>query len=121
MFKHRREEPENVEFQNDCDEVIDIIDIESVSGDVEEESENDKSEMHVNENESINETFHNPSQTINNTVENKFNCEKCDYYAATKSDLVNHKKEAHNWCTFRFSNFIDQDNLKDHILANHTE
>ena len=71
--------------------------------------------------QSINETFHNPSQTINNTVENKFNWEKCDYYAATKPKLFNHKKEVHNRCTFCFSNFSDQDNLKDCILANHTE
>ena len=119
MFKHRREQPENVEFQNDCDEVIDIIDIESVSGDVEEDSENDESELHVDE--ITNETFYNPSQTINTNVENKLKCAKCDYNAATKPDLVNHKKEAHNWCTFCFSTFSNQDELKDHILANHTE
>jgi hypothetical protein len=66
MFKHRitQEEQENIESYDVNNEVVDIIDIESVSGEAVEELENEESEMCPNE--SVNKTFHNPSQ-IDNT------------------------------------------------------
>ena len=117
MFKHRKKEElhENIEL---FDEVIDIIEVESDSDEIEEDIENDRSELNVND--SINKTFQNPSQESTPSGK-KFNCEKCDFEATTKSDLVSHKKENHNWCPLCFSNFNSQDKLKDHIQNNHTE
>ena len=69
----------------------------------------------------MNETFQNPSQENNTPCGILFKCEKCDYATTTKANIVNHKKETHNWCRFCFSSFNSQDQLKDHILKNHTE
>ena len=114
-----QEQDENVESNDECNEVIDIIDVESESGEIYEENVNDTSEINVNEN--INKTFHNPSQEDITPHGNSFKCEKCDFEAKTKPDLVNLKKETHSWCPFCFSSFNSQDNLTEHILTNHTE
>ena len=121
MFKHtkRKEQDENVESNDECNEVIDILNVESESGEIDEENVDDTSEINLNDN--INKTFHNPSQEDITPHGNSFKCEKCDFEARTKPDLVNHKKETHNWCPFCFSSFNSQDNLTDHILTNHTE
>ena len=121
MFKHRitQEEQENIESYDVNNEVVDIIDIESVSGEAVEELENEESEMCPNE--SVNKTFHNPSQIDNTFSREDFMCEKCDFHSKRKQDLVKHKSETHNWCMLCFSSFNSQDKLKDHILTNHTE
>ena len=91
MFKHtkRKEQDGNVESNDECNEVIDIIDVESEGGEIDEENVNDTSEINVNDNK--NKTFHNPSQEDITPHGNSFKCEKCDFEARTKSDLVNHK------------------------------
>lgn len=112
MFKHGKVpiENENIDPNDICDEVIDIIEIES---ETEEARENEKSEMCENDSD---KTFHNPSQE-DNTL--KFKCNKCDFESATKPDLVKHKTEIHNWCIHCFSSFDSQDKLKEHIFVNH--
>ena len=117
MFKHRKEpkEHEHINHNNKSDEVIDIIEIES---EAEGETENNESEMCEN---SSDKTFHNPSQEHNNLCGKFFKCNKCDFEAATKPELVQHKTEIHQWCIHCFSSFNTQDKLKDHILTNHKE
>ena len=103
MFKHRKKEdhPENVLENMD---VIDIIEAESDCGDVveeiddETEIENDADEM--NENESVNKTFLNPSQEDIISNESIFKCLQCDFKTATKGDIVEHKRESHKAALF---------------------
>ena len=97
--------------------MIDIIDVESDSVEIEEEYATDLSEIDLKD--SINKTFNNPSQE--NTPCGNLFCEKCEFEAKTKTDLKNHKKETHNWCPFCFSSFNCQDKLNDHINNDHTE
>ena len=119
MFQHRKAqgEQEGIESYDVHHEIVDIIEIES--DEVEEELYNDESEMCLND--SVNKTFHNPSQADNTLSGKIIICEKCDFQATTKSDLVNHKSEAHNWCLLCYSSFNSQDKLKDHIHTNHTK
>ena len=86
---------------------IDIIDVVYYDEEIENEDAN----------ESVNMTFSSHSQPNNTT----FKCEKCDFEAERKSDIMNHKKEYHNWCLICFSTFSSQDKLKEHNLKNHNE
>ena len=86
-------------------------------GDSEDEIENEATETTVND--CINGTFLNPSQTENPPQEKMFNYEKCNYKADRKIELMDHKKEKHNWCNFCFSSFNSKENLKEHIIENH--
>jgi hypothetical protein len=113
MFKHRKEEDnlqENIDSDDDVNDknetIIDVVDYD-------EEIENED----VNENESVNMTFSNPSQPNKPT----FKCEKCDLEAERKSDIMNHKKEHHNWCLLCVLTFSSQDKLKKHNTKNHKE
>ena len=119
MFKRRKkqEQLEIIEAYDECNEVIDIIDVESDSVEIEEEYATDLSDIDLKD--SINKTFNNPSQE--NTPCGNLFCEKCEFEAKTKTDLKNHKKETHNWCPFCFSSFDCQDKLNDHINNDHTE
>ena len=58
MFKHtkRKEQDGNVESNDECNEVIDIIDVESEGGEIDEENVNDTSE--INGNDNINKIIH---------------------------------------------------------------
>ena len=87
MYKHKsnaesKKDEENDELENkdDC-----IDDDETFHDDkAEQEDENDKLELSVNDknDESMNRTFSNPSQ--GNTSEKKFKCENCDFGAERK-------------------------------------
>jgi hypothetical protein len=97
--------------------IIDAVETISVSvvdeGDLENDKEIDK--LNVNK-----KTFNNPSQTDNKFSEQQtFKCEQCDFKAARKFDLENHKEEKHNWCSFCFSTYKTQEILKDHIITKH--
>ena len=68
----------------------DVIDIMSDFDDVEQGVENDD---HDN---TVNETFFNPTQVENTPCEKMFKCENCEYRAARKSEVVNHKITIYN-------------------------
>ena len=74
MFKHRKEqkEHEHTDPNDKCNEVIDIIEIES---EAEGEMMNDKSEICDNDSD---RTFHNPSREPNTLSGQNFKCNKCD-------------------------------------------
>jgi hypothetical protein len=96
--------------------VIDVIDVSEAKtdqSDDEEEIENNLDEINANK------TFHNPSQEDKSPSEDVFTCEKCDFKAATKTDLVKHKKEVHYWCELCFSSFNSRKRIKNHIIKNH--
>ena len=50
-----------------------------------------------------------------------FKCKMCDFAAARKTNLRNHKKTSHNWCFICFSTFTSQDDLKDHFYKVHSK
>jgi uncharacterized Zn-finger protein len=102
-----------IEAESDCGEVMEEIDDET-------EIENVADEMNENDNESVNKTFLNPSQADMISNEKVFKCLQCDFETTTKGDIVEHKRESHNWCSFCFSTFSSQEILKDHVDANHT-
>ena len=118
MYRHGKiqEISERMHSPSDHDNVIDVSDAISDSGDVEEETEHDLDEMNENE-----KTFNNPSQENKTPSENiyKYKCERCDFKAATKNDFDSHKKEVHNWCTICFSSFSSQERLKKHSIKKH--
>ena len=62
-------------------------------------------------------TFNNPSQADNKFSEQTFKCEQCDFKAARKFDLENHKEEKHNWCSSCFSTFNSKKEKKKNILT----
>ena len=64
----------------------------------------------MNEHESVNRTFSNPSQV--DTLETNFKCEKCDFETNRKSYMIKHKKETHKWCT----SFASIEKLKEHYI-----
>ena len=123
MFKHRKKEDHPGNVLENID-VIDIIEAESDCGDVveeiddETEIENNGDEM--NEKESVNKTFFNPSQEHIISNESIFKCLHCDFKTATKRDIVEHKRESHNWCSFCFSTFNSQEILEEHVNTNHS-
>ena len=86
--------------------------------DDETEIENDADEL--NENENVNKTFLNPSQADIISNENVFKCLQCDFETATKGDIVEHKRESHNWCSFCISTLSSQEKLEEHVNTNHT-
>ena len=98
IYKHRKqqESPEIIESDFYHNDVIDISDAKSDTDDAEEEFNSSISELYVNR--SAKRTFHNPSQVEKSPSQNIFKCEKCDFAAAIKTDLVNHNEEEHNWC-----------------------
>ena len=90
--------------ESDCGDVVEYIDDET-------EIENDADELNENENESVNKTFLNPSQADIISNENVFKCLQCDFETATKGDIVEHKRESHNWCSFCFSTLSSQEKI----------
>lgn len=50
-----------------------------------------------------------------------FKCKMCDFAAARKISLRDHKKTSHNWCFICFSTFTSQDDLKDHFYKEHSK
>ena len=123
MFKHKKNE-DHPKVVLETNGVIDISETGSECGDIEEEIdgeteiiENDCDEMIGND--CVNETFQNPSQVNIKSTEKLFKCETCDFETATKGDIVEHKKETHNWCSLCFSSFNSQDKLEEHVTFNH--
>ena len=51
----------------------------------------------------------------------RFKCKMCDFAAARKISLRDHKKTSHNWCFICFSTFTSQDGLKDHFYKEHSK
>ena len=101
--------------------MIDVSEVETEPGNGKEEIEINTNETNVNVNDSVNRTFHNPSQDDKSPSEEIFKCEKCDFEAKAKIDIINHKKEVHNWCESCFSTFNSKKKLKNHILKIHKE
>ena len=97
---------------NELEHIIDIFDNE-------EDIENEATRINVND--CMNGTFLNPSQSENPPQEKVFNCEKCNFKADRKIDIMDNKKDKHNWCNLCFSRFNNKENLKEHIIANHKE
>ena len=67
--------------------------------------------------DTANKTFVNPSQDLS---EQMFKCENCEYEAARKSDVLQHKIASHNWCSFCYCSFVTQERLKLHISKRHS-
>ena len=114
MFKHSKkvDEPKHEESAL----IIDAVETISVSVVDEEDLEDDEEIDELNMNE---KTFNNPSQADNKFSEQTFKCEQCDFKAARKCDLDNHKEEKHNWCSLCYSNYKTQDILKEYIITKH--
>ena len=109
----------------------------NVSEEVEEQNDGDECEESVVE-DPTNKTFFNPSQSINETVNQSvdniidasgdtqelssdklFKCELCDFRAARKNLILDHKGANHNWCSKCYSSFNSEDELKNHIKSKH--
>ena len=56
-------------------------------------------------NDCMNESFANASQVITKSIEKTNKCEKCDFKTTPECEIVEHKTESHNWCSFCFSSF----------------
>jgi hypothetical protein len=73
----------------------------------------------MNDNEKQNATFMNPSKADNVARDEILNCEICDFKTSTRLDTTNHKESLHNWCSFCFSSFNNQKQLKKHLKKIH--
>ena len=51
--------------------------------------------------------------------EKLFKCELCDFRAARKDLILDHKGANHNWCSKCYSSFNSEDELKNHIKSKH--
>ena len=114
MFKHSKQVDEH--RHGESAGIIDAVETISISVVDEEELVDDEEIDELNVNET---TFINTSQTDNKFSEHTFKCDKCDFKAARKCDLDNHKEEKHNWCSLCYSSYKTQEILKDHIISKH--
>ena len=58
-------------------------------------------------------------QEISN--EKLFKCELCDFRAARKDVIMDHKGTNHNGCSKCYSSFNRKDELQNHIKSKHRE
>ena len=66
-----------------------------------------------------NRTFQNPSQFEQNSSDEKFQCNWCDFLSEKKSDLEKHQELSKVWCTVCSENWGCEDNLKSHLEISH--
>ena len=124
MFKHDQNDIETVESEKDKEEDFNFqttVNVEDVSKIVEVDNDDETEEIFEQDYELSNTTFVNPSQDEPISSNAIFGCDNCDFKAATKDILRNHKQTNHNWCCICYSSFKNQDKLKTHIKDLHTK
>ena len=124
MFKHDQNDIETVESEKDKEEDFNFettVNVEDVSKIVDVDNDDETEEIFEQDYELSNTTFVNPSQDEPISSNAIFGCDNCDFKAATKDILRNHKQTNHNWCCICYSSFKNQDKLKTHIKDLHTK
>ena len=100
MFQHDQNDNESEKIEKEKEDLNfeTTLNVEDISKIVDVDDDDEPAEIFEQYDELSNMTFVNPSQDEPIPSNSIFMCDNCDFIAASKAILNNHKQTNHNWC-----------------------